>query len=133
MNNFLKLSKTENEYINDLKIYIQKRYIPRQHHVATIAICNDGKKYYSLHLDIRGFDVCSEPIAVSNAIYEGREKEIVFIASAINTGSTVEIVNPCGNCRQMFLQYTPRAMVCVINDHLQLGKVSATDLLPLPY
>jgi cytidine deaminase len=39
---------------------------------------------------------------------------------------------PCGNCRQLLLDYAPDAMV-ILNYKNKLVKVKVTDLLPSPY
>ena len=111
--------------------HLKNNYKQYQHHVAAALKCND-KVYLSLHLDIKGFDVCAEPIALSNAL-ENSETEFTYIVAVImNKDGTTEVVSPCGNCRQMLLQYCPDVNV-ILKSEDEIVTIPANKLLPWPY
>lgn len=124
-----------NEEITDLieraSEHIRSNYQQYRHHVAAALKCND-KVYLSLHLDTKGFDVCAEPIALSNALANGETDFKYIVAVIMNKDGSTEIVSPCGNCRQMLLQYCPDVEV-ILNGDDGITTVTADKLLPWPY
>lgn len=119
------------ELISQASTFLKANYKKNQHHVACALRCGNGI-YFALHLDIKGFDVCAEPIALSNALYK---KEIEFqaiVAVMMDESGNIEVVNPCGNCRQMLCQYTPSVQV-LIKTREGIQSQPATKLLPWPY
>ncbi len=74
---------------------------------------------------------CAEYVTMGSAISSGQRNFDTIVAChehAING-----VVAPCGNCRQMLLDYAPGIKVIVNNDKGQLIKLSIEDLLPFPY
>ena len=130
MLNITELDKDDIELVEKAKQFITENYKQYTHHVACILKCKD-KLYYALHLDIRGFDVCAEPIALSNALIE-KQADFDIIVAVLWTEKGAQIISLCGNCRQMFCSYTPNIQV-IVSVNNQLGKIKATELLPLPY
>lgn len=124
-----------NDEITDLielaSEHIRSNYKQYQHHVAAALKCND-KVYLSVHLDIKGFDVCAEPIALSNALENDETSFKYVVAVIMNKDGSTEIVSPCGNCRQMLLQYCPDVEV-VLNGDGEITTVPANKLLPWSY
>lgn len=90
-----------------------------------------NKTYRSVHIDIKGFDVCAEPIALHNALLD-KQTDFRTIVSVIQDRNKIKVVNPCGNCRQMLISYVPNIDV-IIEQRGKLGKVKAVELLPDPY
>jgi cytidine deaminase len=90
--------------------------------------------YLSLHLDTSGYDVCAEPIALSNALAAGDEnfKNIVALYWNGNQSTEPIIVAPCGECRQMLIEYAPDINVILESDG-NIKKVSMRLPLPFPY
>lgn len=111
--------------------FLIKHYRPKRHHVATALLGGSGKIYYAVHIDSNGFDVCAEPIALENAFMAG-ETEFKSIVSVIKKDNRVEVVNPCGNCRQILFEYCPNIEV-LLNDNGKISKTTAKKLLPFPY
>ncbi|MDQ3239109.1 MAG: hypothetical protein M3P33_01160 [bacterium] len=66
MLNLTEVNKVDIELVEKAKQFISENYKKYIHHVACIIVCK-SELYYALHLDIRGIDVCAEPIALSNA------------------------------------------------------------------
>ena len=63
----MELSENDKQLVEIAKDHIIQNYSKGKHHVACALRCND-KDYLSLHLDTKGFDVCAEPIALSNGL-----------------------------------------------------------------
>ena len=126
----LDLDDQDMDLLGRLKDFLTQHYAPKRHHVAAVIKGTGGKEHFALHIDIQGFDVCAEPIALHNTLLGGEEVELV--AAVIMTSDGPQVVNPCGNCRQMLLQYCPQAFV-VLHTDTGLKKSKAIKLLPNPY
>lgn len=127
---YVSLNKKDLELVQEVKTFLLKNYSFQKHHAASILVCG-SHKYYSLHLDTKGFDVCAEPGNINQAILSG-EKEFTTIISAGYYDEDVHIINPCGNCRQLFLTFCPLVKV-IVNYKNKLSKIEASNLLPFPY
>ncbi len=113
--------------------FLEKYYIRGQHHAACALQCGSDV-YFSFHLDTSGFDVCAEPTAISNALQAG-ESEFLSIVAVLWDGDRSErprVISPCGECRQVILEYAPGIDVVVDGDD-GLGVESIEALLPHPY
>ena len=97
------------------------------HTVGCALLCKNGNIYKGVNCDgIHGS--CAEYITMGMAVSAG-EREFDTIV-AVHDKHINSVVSPCGNCRQMFLEYCPDIKV-IVNDHNgQLIKVQARDLLP---
>ena len=83
-----------------------------------------GVNVYSLH------GACAEQVALGAAITAGEREFEAIVAVRGRQGE--EVVPPCGNCRQILLDYMPACEVILAADG-GLGKVSAGELLPFAY
>lgn len=123
------MNDNELELIKKASTLLKENYKKNRHHVACLLKTEDAL-YESLHLDIEGFDVCAEPIALSNALSSGDSKFKIIVSVAKDEEGNIDVVTPCGNCRQMLIQYAPDIRVILDrNGH----KVPARSLLPYPY
>ena len=111
--------------------HLKTNYKKNQHHVAALLQCGDTS-YLALHLDIQGFDVCAEPIAISNALANDETDFQYIVAVIMNADGSIGVVNPCGNCRQMLLQYCPDVQV-ITQTPEGVKLTPANTLLPWPY
>jgi len=109
--------------------HIKSHYVKGKHHVA-VALYANNKVYLSVHLDTKGFDICAEPIAIHNALSDGSDfKQIVAV---MKMDSKYEVISPCGNCRQLLLDFAPQVQVVIRNDKKNLT-LKPIELLPYPY
>ena len=74
---------------------------------------------------------CAEYITMGTAISAG-EREFDTIV-AVHEKHLNCVIPPCGNCRQMLLEYCPDILVVLNDENGQLIKVSARDLLPFAW
>ena len=100
------------------------------HTVGCALRCKNGNIYTGVNCDgIHGS--CAEYITVGTAISAG-EREFDTIV-AVHDKSTNFVISPCGNCRQMLIEYCPDIFVLLNNDTGELVKVKASDLLPFAW
>ena len=100
------------------------------HTVAAAVRCKDGRVYSGVNCDgIHGS--CAEYITMGIAVSAG-EREFETIV-AVHEKAPNGLLAPCGNCRQMLIEYAPDIKVILNNDHNEIIKVSIKDLLPFAW
>ena len=100
------------------------------HTVGCALLCKSGKVYAGVNCDgIHGS--CAEYVTVGMAISAG-ERDFDTIV-AVHDKAPNCVVSPCGNCRQMMLEYCPEVKVIVNDEQGNLIKVCARDLLPFAW
>ena len=100
------------------------------HTVGCALLCKNGKIYTGVNCDgIHGS--CAEYITMGIAISAG-EREFDTIV-AVHEKAANGVIAPCGNCRQMMVEYCPDIKVIVNDDDDNLVKVPARDLLPFAW
>lgn len=127
-----KLSKEDQNLIENLINFLKKHYKKGKHHVAAALVTESGKTYFALHLDIQGFDVCAESICMANALMDNHSKFKKIAAVIMTNNGKIEVVNPCGNCRQMLFSYAPKIQI-ITNENGLIKNYTIEELLPLPY
>lgn len=96
------------------------------HTVGSAVRCKNGKIYRGVNCDgIHGS--CAEYIAMGTAISAG-EREFDTIV-AVRDKAPNNIVAPCGNCRQMLIEYSPDIKVILNDDNNKMVKVDIKDLI----
>lgn len=101
------------------------------HHTVGVGLlCKNGTVYTGVNCDeIHGS--CAEYIVVGLAISSG-DREFDTIV-AVHEKALNQVISPCGNCRQMLIEYSPEIKVIVNDDNGKLVKVSIGDLLPFAW
>lgn len=101
------------------------------HHTVGCALrCKNGAVYRGVNCDgIHGS--CAEYITVGMAVSAG-EREFDTVV-AVHEKSLNCVIPPCGNCRQMLVEYCPDVFVIVNDENGELIKVRARDLLPFAW
>lgn len=100
------------------------------HTVGSAVWCKNGKIYRGVNCDgIHGS--CAEYIAMGTAISAG-EREFDTIV-AVRDKAPNNIVAPCGNCRQMLIEYSPDIKVILNDDNNKMVKVDIKDLIPFAW
>jgi len=124
------------ELLHCVKKHLKENFRPGVHHVAC-ALMIDDKVFYGLHLDVSGgFDVCAEPIAISNAISSTgdivlKSGTIVVVAWDGQSSTEPWVITPCGNCRQILNEYTIDLNILINDD--EFITLPLSKLLPYPY
>jgi cytidine deaminase len=101
------------------------------HHTVSAGLrCKNGTVYTGINCDgIHGS--CAEYITVGLAISSG-DREFDTIV-AVHERALNQVIAPCGNCRQMLIEYSPEINVIINDDTGKLVKVSIKDLLPFAW
>jgi cytidine deaminase len=117
---------------------IARLYKENRHHIGAAVKTRSGKTYTAVHLDtyVGRASVCAEAIAVGQAIAAG-DGDIVAIASVRHprpreTNRDIEVVSPCGVCREMLADFAPDCDV-VVPENGQAVAVPIRELLPNKY
>lgn len=112
---------------------LRDRYKDSRHTVAAVARLKNGEIVTAMNSQHFSGFVCAEMALLSQVINE-QESEIDTIVSVHNRNSDDEpvIVNPCGKCRQLLLEYAPSTQV-LVSDKSDNKKVSVLELLPFAY
>lgn len=104
---------------------------PRRHCVGCAVRAASGKIYAGVNVEACGYGPCAEPIALGAAIAAG-ERRFDTAVAVTRSGRRIEVLSPCGNCRQLFLDYAPNAWI-IVKDGKRVFKARAKDLLPCAY
>lgn len=100
------------------------------HTVAAAVRCKNGNVYAGVNCDgIHGS--CAEFIAMGMAISAGEREFDTIVATHEKAPNGV--LAPCGNCRQMLIEYCPDIRVILNDTQDRLIKVGIKDLLPFSW
>ena len=110
---------------------IRRNYRDERHTVGAAVLCASGRIYVGVNIDSCGYGPCAEPIAIGAAISNGERDFLSVVAVGAGNGN-YRVIPPCGNCRQLLLDYAPDALVILEYDGI-LVKTQVRNLLPAPY
>lgn len=97
--------------------------------VGACVLTSGGRVYTGCNVENAsyGLTVCAERVALFKAYSEG-ERDIIALAVAADVD---EPVSPCGACRQVMLELSPKAQVLLSNrDGSKVMRTSPEELLP---
>lgn len=102
------------------------------HTVGCALLCKNGRVYRGVNCDgIHGS--CAEYVTVGIAISAGEKEKDFDTIVAVHEKHLNCVIPPCGNCRQMMVEYNPDIKVIVNDENGKLIKVRAADLLPFAW
>lgn len=110
---------------------LERNYRPGRHTVGAAVLAGSGAVYSGVNVEACGYGPCAEPIAIGAAFSNG-EREIRAIVAVCRRDDGYHVLPPCGNCRQLLIDYSPDARVLLEVD----GKLMAApvhELLPEAY
>jgi|SRR3990172_1106077 len=128
---FEALDAGDRELVEAARDALRRNYTPGRHTVAAAVLCSSGKIYTGINVEATGYGPCAEPIAVGAALTQG-ERTLRAIVAVSKDADALPILSPCGNCRQLILDYAPDAWV-LIDLGGEERKARAHDLLPGAY
>ena len=129
---FLALTQADYDLIQEALAVLAEHFDPGvYHHTVGCAVrCKNGNIYRGVNCDgIHGS--CAEYITIGNAICAG-ERELDTIV-AVHEHAPNKLYAPCGNCRQMLIEYCPDIHVILNDDEGNIRKVCIRDLLPFAW
>lgn len=112
-----------------------RHYRPFWHTVAAAIRSRDGRIWTGVHLGatVGRMSICAEPIAFGRALLDGDGTAVSVVAvrhpKPEEIGGEIEIVSPCGACRELLMDHAPDCLVIVPGSI----SVPVRSLLPLPY
>jgi cytidine deaminase len=97
--------------------------------VGAALLAEDGSVYTGCNVENASFGLtcCAERVALFRAIAEGRRS---FRAIAVVTPNAV---TPCGACRQVLAEFSPRMQVIVSDGRRHSRTYGLADLLPASF
>ena len=125
------LEKADHELIAAARDVLRRNHTPGRHTVGAAVRCASGRVYTGVNVDACGYGPCAETIAIGTAFSSG-ERKISSIVAVSKRGNDYVAIPPCGNCRQMLVDYSPQAMVILPHGE-EIGKTDAMSLLPASY
>ncbi|MHA1941638.1 MAG: cytidine deaminase [Candidatus Hodarchaeales archaeon] len=128
---FQQIDSTDQKLIEAAKEVLQKNYHPIRHSVGAAVLCSSGKIYTGINIEACGYGPCAEPIAIGAAFTSG-EREILTVVAVSKDGDEYTVLSPCGNCRQLLMDYAPDAMI-IIRYEATVLKTKVQNLLPSAY
>ena len=132
------LDPKDQALIETARTLIRERYKENRHHIGAALRTRSGKVHTGIHLDtyVGRASVCAEAVAVGKAMAAG-DSDIEAIVSVRHprpreANQEIQIVSPCGICREMLADFAPGCRVIVpVNG--EIGEVDVKDLLPNKY
>jgi cytidine deaminase len=132
------LSPADLELVDAARRVITDRYKENRHHIGAALRTRSGRIYTAVHLDtyVGRASVCAEAIAVGQAMSAG-DADIECIVSVRHPRPReayreIQIVSPCGICREMLADFAPNCAV-IVPDNGDVARVPVTALLPNKY
>lgn len=127
---YFTLNETDERVIEAAIDVVVRNYREGRHSVGAAVLCASGSIHAGVNIETCGYGPCAEPIAIGTAISSG-EREFLTIVAVEGWNPTHAPMPPCGNCRQLMIDYMPEAMI-ILQVEGKLVKVTAKDLLPHP-
>lgn len=110
-----------------------------RHHIAAGLQLADGRVITGVNLvsNYGPSSLCAEQAAVAEWAKSAISPILAVIAirATFNNERPLEVVPPCGRCREILCEYAPEAYI-LIPDHgggASPARVPAGDLLPIPF
>ncbi len=132
------LTQSDLDLIAAARRIITDRYKENRHHIGAALRTRSGRIYTAVHLDtyVGRASVCAEAIAVGQAMTAG-DGEIESIVSVRHprpreTYREIQIVSPCGICREMLADFAPNCTV-IVPENGGIARVPVAALLPNKY
>ncbi|HYM33191.1 MAG TPA: cytidine deaminase [Candidatus Cybelea sp.] len=133
-----KLTPADQQLIAAAKDVISRLYQENRHHIGAAVRTQSGRIFTAVHLDtyVGRASVCAEAVAIGKALSEG-ERDITCIVSVRHPRpreamQELQVVSPCGICRELLSDFAPACEVIVPADGESV-RVPVTDLLPNKY
>lgn len=124
------LNQEDYQLIEAARAQLKKCYWEDHHTVGCAIRCKNGKIYTGVNVDgIHGS--CAEFVALGRAKAEGAKDFQTIVA--VHEDAPNKLYAPCGNCRQMLVEYAPGILVILNDDQNRPVKVSIEDLLPFAW
>jgi cytidine deaminase len=126
-----RITPQDRELIAAASEVLRRCYRKGRHTVGAAVLCPSGKVYTGVNVEACGYGPCAEPVAIGAAFSQG-EQLISAVVAVKRKGRRIVVLSPCGNCRQLVFDYSPKAMV-LYSQSGRLHKATVSELLPGAY
>jgi cytidine deaminase len=123
---------TDRNLLERAEAAMKNAYCPYSKFPVGAAIeCADGAVFTGCNIENASFGatVCAEAAAIAAAVSAGRRD---FRRIAVTSGGSSYCL-PCGNCRQMLLEFAPQLEVLCSRGDGRYVSYSLASLLPAPF
>lgn len=133
-----RLTAQDEALVTAAKTFIQQHFKEDWHHIGVAVRSTQGHIFTAFNLDtyVGGRAICAEPIAVGKALSSGQRGIETLVAvrhpRPSKPNQKLQVVSPCGGCRELITDYAPDAFV-ILEENGELFKVKAAMLLPQKY
>lgn len=129
--NYSEIDEIDRNLIDAASEVLERNYFYPRHTVGSAVLCSSGKTYTGINIETVGYGPCAEVIAIGRAISDG-ERQMERIVTVGSPAVPLKIISPCGNCRQLLVDYAPDCWVIVPHGR-EIMKIKAVELLPDAY
>ncbi|MEM6971852.1 MAG: cytidine deaminase [Pseudomonadota bacterium] len=127
------MSSDQNDALAAARALITARASEGRHHVAATLITTSGRAHTAVNTDsiLGRAAICAEAVALGMACAAESGAEIAF---AVAVNRRLEIIPPCGLCRELMLDYSSDALIAVADDSAAgFRAVPLAELMPSAY
>ena len=112
---------------------IRRFYAPDRHHVGGAIRAKDGRVFAAVNLGayVGRCALCAEGAVLAKAVSEGATEFDTIVAVRWKGRGAPQVVNPCGICRELLVDYGDPAVIHRREGRLR--KTRASRLLPARY
>lgn len=125
---YAEIDQTDKDLIRSAVEVLERNYLEPRHTVGAAVLCASGKTHVGVNVESCGYGPCAEPIAIGRAISDG-ERQLERIVAVGGASAPHAVESPCGNCRQLLLDYAPDCWV-ILSHEGKTMKIKIRDLLP---
>lgn len=111
---------------------LQRNYHPVRHSVGAAVLTASGNIYTGINVESSGHGICAEPVALCTALSDG-ERDFSAVIAVCRREDDYRVLSPCGNCRQILIDYAPEADVIYAEPDYTQVVTKAKNLLPGAY
>lgn len=112
---------------------IKNVYHPIRHNICAVILGESGELYSAINMKGCAYNPCAEASAMSQ-VFKNKDKPVKIVAVGCNANIDTFIISPCGNCRQLFVDYNKDLIVLMPSESDDLcQEVKAIDLMFNPY
>ena len=125
------LDANDRELIEVAREARKRLYMEGRHEVAAALRTASGEVFAGIHIeaDVGFADVCGDVAAICHAVAHGH-RDIQTIVALGGVPEEVEIMPPCGRCREVISDFNRDAWV-IVGTLACPYKVGVSELLPL--
>ena len=121
---------TDRELVDLAFTMLDRSYVPYSHFPVGAALaCTDGTVFTGCNVEnaAYGSTLCAERTALVKAVSEGHRDDFERLAVV---GNSTDYCWPCGACRQMLYEFSPRLTLLVARSDRQYVKLTLAERLP---